>query len=354
MARLLASTGYEVHIIEWDREDSKPRTEIEKGILFNRLRLKAGYGLAAFHLVPVWIVFAFIQIVVGNYRIVQPQNLDCLIPTFLATLLGRDTRIVYDLADFYGDYVADIPIVNSACVMLERVLIRNVDVAILVSERQTLQVRRQNLPEKVILFYNMPTLDSCKLDLKDRKPVSTFSLFYAGILSVDRVNLLLNVAQAIEGLRASLVVAGFGASEHSIRQLSLVNKQVVFLGKLDHEKVMEFTKTSDIALLPYNPTRLNNRIGLPNKFFESMGCGTLMLVQRDTYIGEIVEREGIGIVIDFTNLEEIRRVVESVINSKGNDIQLLKDKARQLYVEKFDPRKISDKYVDMVKILVSK
>ena len=359
MAKVLANVGYITHVIEWDRTGLKPKIEVKNGIVFKRLRLKATYGLRTFYLLPVWIIFAFIQIIVGNYHIVQPQNLDCLMPTFFAAKFGKRTRILYDLADFYSDaYAVGIPVISWICAILEKLLIRRVDAAILVSERQVLQVEARNLPEKVVLFYNTPNANFRKsnadVPLKKRKNEDVFTLFYAGILSYDRVNLLINVINVIKGLLVKIVIAGFGKYEDLLRRLSEANKQLVFRGYLDYEKVMELTTRADVILLPYDPSYINNRIALPNKFFEAITCGSLLLAPRNTYMGEIVEREKIGIVVDYSDPAEIRHAIGSVINTERNAIRLLKESAKRLYIERFDAKKMNIKYLGLVKSLASK
>ncbi len=359
MAKILAKAGYIVHIIEWDRMGLKPRIEIRNGIVFKRLRLKSTYGLRAFYLIPIWTIYAFIQIIIGNYHIIQPQNLDCMMPTFFSTMPFKRVRIIYDLADFYSDaYVADLPIISWISTLLEKLLIRRADALILVSDRQVMQVEARNLPEKTMLFYNAPDINhGISVDdnrSKNRENRTMFTLFYPGELNYDKVRLLMNVIKAAKGLPVKIAIAGFGKYGDSLQQLSEANKQLIFLGYLDHEKVMGFMKSVDLVLLPYDPTYINNRIGLPNKLFEAMACGSLVLAPRNTYMGEIVEREKIGTVVDFGNPTEIRGVLESVIRSERSIVQLFKQNAKRLYIEKFNPQKINNKYLRIVESLVPK
>ncbi|MEM2529341.1 MAG: glycosyltransferase [Ignisphaera sp.] len=361
MAKILANAGYDVHIIEWDRTGSKPRTEVKNGILFKRLNFKAGYGLKVFYLMPIWFMFVLIQVLIGGYHIIQPQNLDSLLPTLLATKIiriisrKRRGRIIYDLADFYSDaYVADVPIISQLCAILERLLIRKVDAVILVSERQVLQVRARNLPQRVILFYNTPdenfTDDSSPLERGTTENVLT--LFYAGSLSHDRISLLLNVIKAIKSLPVKIIVAGFGEYEDLIRRLSETNMQLVFLGYLEYEKIMKFAKRMDVILLPYDSRYINNRVGLPNKFFEAMACKCLILAPSNTYMGEIVEKNKIGITVDYNDPAAIRHAVRSILSTEKNTIETFKDRAKVFYIKRFNQQKINMKYLELVRSFV--
>jgi len=357
MGKILAHAGYTVHIIEWDRTGSKPRIEVKDGIVFKRLRLKAGYGLSTAHLTPFWTVFAFIQMLLGNYDIVQPQNLDCLMPAFLYVKPVRRRRIIYDLADFYSDaFVVGVPFVSWMIKHMERFLARSVDALILASERQILQVGVANLPKKVATFYNAPDVNFSSNDgagieedrFKGEKDEHGFILFYAGQLSHDRVRLLLNVIDAIKGLPVGISIAGFGEYEKYVQHLTAGNKQISYLGFLTHEKVMQLSRKADLILLPYDSSHFNDRIGLPHKLFESMASGALVLAPRNTYLGESVDREKIGFVADYSSLKDIRHVLSLVISAQKSTVQSFKQNAKMLYLEKFSPQKLSEIYLSVV------
>lgn len=357
MAQVLADEGYAVHVIEWDRSGQKPKVEVKNKIVFKRLTLRAANRLRIFCLVPVWILYSFIQILIGNYRIVQPQNLDCLIQTFLATRCVRHGRIVYDLADFYRDaYVVSMPIVSPMCAILEKQLIRRVDAAILVSERQVLQVEARNLPEKVVLFYNVPDVNLGKSNNADLsrtvKNEDCFTLFYAGILGYDRVSLLMNVICAIRDLPVKILIAGFGEYERSLHCLSETNRQLTFLGRLDHEDVIQCTMRADVVLLPYDSNYVNNRIGLPNKFFEAMTLGKLVLAPDNTYMGEIVTEEKTGFVVDYHSAKELHAKIQSMVHNDEKVTLAFGRNARRLYKERFDLDKLVSNYRGLVQSLV--
>lgn len=357
MAKILANAGYIVHVIEWDRMGLKPRIEVKDRIVFKRLRLKSPYGLRSFYLFPVWFIFALVQLVIGNYDIIQPQNLDCMVPTFFSTRLFKRARVIYDLADFYRDaYLPDVPIANSLAGLLEKLLIRRANALILSSERAVLQVEERNLPQKAMMFYNAPDIDSIRMNdnsFSHQTRESTFTIFFPGLLNYDRVKPLLNVIKAVKGLPLKIVIAGFGEYEDLLQQLSETNKQLDFLGYLDHKKIMQLTKKADLMLLTYDPSYTNNRIGLPNKLFEAMACGSLILAPRNTYMGEFAVREKIGMVVDYNDLTEIRQVIKSVIENGRKSTLLSIEDTRRLYFEKFSPQKMNSEYLKLVESLAS-
>ena len=359
MAKILARAGYDVHIIEWDRSGSKPKLERADGITFKRLKLKAGYGLRIFYLIPIWLLFSLIQLMLKNYTLMQPQNLDCLIPAFLVTRFSRRRRIIYDLADFYGHaYLVGFPIISQLASIVERLLIRRVDALILVSERQLLQIGTKNLPKNLVYFYNAPEVDVKTVCRAENRSFSehelTFDLFYGGILSYDRVRLLVNVINAVKGLPVKVIIAGFGECEGILKSLSESGKQVVFLGRLSHKKLLEYTMKANAILLPYDPRILNCRIGLPNKLFEAMLCESLILAPHGTYMAEIVKKYQAGIVIDYNDVKELRKIIKETINIQRNKISLILQNAKKLFFKKYNPRKMARYYLELVNSLATK
>jgi hypothetical protein len=89
MAKTLAEDGHSVTILEWDRECSRPSSESRGNVSFRRLGVKAPYGRWAAVLFPVWLGFVLINLVLRRYDVVQPQNLDNLIPVYLASKTRR-------------------------------------------------------------------------------------------------------------------------------------------------------------------------------------------------------------------------------------------------------------------------
>ena len=358
MAKILAKSGYTVHIIEWDRVGTEPKTEFKDGILFKRLKLRSPYSFRSFHLIPFWLIYASIQLIVGNYDIIQPQNLDCMLPAFPSAKLTRHARIIYDLADFYRDaYVTDMPIVSSLSAILERLLIRTSNALILSSERAILQVEEKNIPDKKIMFYNSPDVDfKVNVDKKEvsDKAKNKLTLFYPGLLNYDRAKPLLNVIKSVRDLPVEITILGFGEYEHIFQQLSKTNKQLTFLGFMSHKETLELAKKADIMLLTYDTSYFNNRIGLPNKLFEAIARGNLILAPRHTYMGEIVVKEKIGIVVDYNNPAEIREAIKSILDKESSEIQLAKKHAKELYIKKYSPQKMNDIYLEMVKSLNQK
>lgn len=357
MARALAGHGYEVYIIEWDRSGSKLKIEKKDGIIYRRLTLKAPFGILLFFLLPLWHMYIFIQTLVNSYQIVQPQNLDCLLPIIFSSKLLRKRKIVYDLADFYADaYVNNIPLIRNICALTERILIKCfVDCLILVSEKQLSQVGFQNVPGKVIIIYNSPDASEIamcmSLDNEESEKVrknGVIVLLYAGVLPLDRVRLLLNVYKAINGLPVKLLIAGYGEFESFFKKINLERSSIKFLGSLPHEEVLKLSKIADAIILPYDPVIYNNRIGLPNKLFDAMATGSIILAPANTYMGQITSLYNIGFIVDYNDINSIRNALKNIMNLSTSTREEIKKRARKVFEEKFSFERLKERYIKTI------
>jgi hypothetical protein len=89
-ARALAKRGHEVSVLEWDRGGDLPEEEVRDGITFIRYRRRSGYGKKAALNMIGWLIFQLSFLLSEDFDLIQPQNLDSLLPTYVALRILRD------------------------------------------------------------------------------------------------------------------------------------------------------------------------------------------------------------------------------------------------------------------------
>ena len=151
--------------------------------------------------------------------------------------------------------------------------------------------------EKVYITHNF--YDSKLFIIKDkllaRKNINIDNnfkiIFYAGGLrKLKNVDILINsVSQISKEYRLKLLIAGSGYEENNLRSLAEeknIMDSVIFVGRLDSKKIIEYYNAADLFCL------VSKNEGLPNVIVESLLCGTPVIA---TSVGEIPVLIKVGI-----------------------------------------------------------
>jgi glycosyltransferase involved in cell wall biosynthesis len=342
MAKTLAEDGHSVTILEWDRECSRPSSESRGNVSFRRLGVKAPYGRWAAVLFPVWLGFVLINLVLRRYDVVQPQNLDNLIPVYLASKTRR-FKIVYDLADFYADaYLVGVPLLAYLSQATERLLVRNVDGLILMSEKQLVQIGRNNVPNRWTVIYNSPD-DAVQPDaVRDDRTYSTLIVFYGGVLARERLKLLTVMKVAADMHGVDLLIAGFGEYEQLVENVARRLPNVQFLGRLAHRDIMQLSSQAHVILIPFDASYANVQVALPNKFFEGLALAKPVMVPVGTYMAELCSKFRFGLSVDYDDEEDVRRTLLRLQDSDLRDE--LSRNAASTYARLFDSTLMKRRY----------
>ena len=85
----------------------------------------------------------------------------------------------------------------------------------------------------------------------------------------------------------------------------------------------------DIMFAIYDPVVPNHKYSAPNKVYEAMRYGKPIIVAKGTGIDKLVEREKMGISIDYTNesFEEVLKYISTNIN----EIKYMGKRAKMAY-----------------------
>lgn len=352
MAQVLAKSGYRVFVLEWDRDPASKQAMFATSISSIKVKMTTPYGPRAALKLALWWGFISSYVLLHQFNVVQPQNLDNLFPISFICRIKR-TKVIYDIADFYSE--AFIPLSLSVLQRLvskiERILIKTTNFSLIVDESRYKQIGAIETPIKVI--YNSPSEEVLNnLQRKDLIAVNQkFTVFYAGILSEDRG--LRSLVQAVKGLDdIELVVAGFGNIEAEFVQLIKGIPNIRFLGRVTYEKVISISLACDCIVALYDPKVPNNVYASPNKLFEAMMCGKPIIVSLGTSMANIVAEEKCGIGVPYNNITEIKAAIKRLKNNQGF-ASFLGGNGRAAYRRKYNWKRMEKTLLDLYKSNVS-
>ena len=176
------------------------------------------------------------------------------------------------------------------------------DTLFLVDESRYEQVKGAKI-KKLVYIYNSPQE---YYPIKEKENLKNkLIIFYAGLL--DRSRGLEYVIDAVKELEfTKLIIAGNGNYKNDIEKESEQNNNIIYLGWLNHDDVLEMSFQADILFAFYDPKIPNNRYASPNKLFESMMCEKPIIMNSETSASKIVQNENCGITIGYGNVKFIK------------------------------------------------
>lgn len=149
---------------------------------------------------------------------------------------------------------------------------------------------------------NLSNLKHLNFNFKDKK----LNISYIGALRDLEVNL-----EFIESLKNSVNISlfyhGEGVINKNIHKYVVKNniQNVQLTGRYNRKDEGDLYYNSDVInVLRYNDS-INNKTALPNRLYNAVFQGKILLALKGTYLAELVEMYNLGLTIDsFSNLEE--------------------------------------------------
>ena len=142
-------------------------------------------------------------------------------------------------------------------------------------------------------------------------------IVYQGALNVGRgLEWILNAMPLIKNAR--LLIIGDGDIADSLKQMVLkldIGEKVIFTGRIEGEKMREFTTTADIGLCILENKGLSYYYSLPNRIFDYLNAGVQVLATDFPEIRNIVETHKTGVLISNYEPEYLASVINEMLKN---------------------------------------
>lgn len=334
----LKKNGYLVSLIIWDR--SWP-LQIDADITVKSLKLDTPVGnLKNIFYLPIWWTFIIFWTLQTKWDVIHTVNFDTYLVSILIAKLERKP-IIYDIFDFYGDMTVKFlrPIITN----LDKFILRFADGIIIADDSRIYQIGKNiknlivtinNTPEESIFIKNRKTINEEEYkgfndDIKSIQDKFTynekgkdgeeFKIFIGGQIEEERgIYQIISAIKEIEGVE--LIVKGF-CSEKAFRNrlFSLIKdtKNIdMDLNGVPYDEIIQNTLKADLTLALYDPSVPNNKYASPNKLFESMASEIPIIVNENTPMADIVEKEECGITVPYENKDAIKNAISVIKNNQ--------------------------------------
>lgn len=322
-AKYLITLGFDVEILCWDRENEYLGREDEMidGIKIKRFfpYSKYGTGFKQF--------FAYIRFINNCRSYLQKKEYDFLHCHDLDGIIvgsinkKKSAKLIFDMHEFYEGKVNK-KIIKLFIRYLTNMMQNRSNWLIFVNRTQIESVHVKN-KNKLIELPNYPeykSLGELNKNVSDHLRIS-----YIG--SVRQFNELKNLMIASKDIeRIKVLIHGTGNAYKRLKKIEREYKKSSITGKYHFSKIPELYQNTDILYCVFDMSNINWKTGFSVKFYEAIITKTPIIVSKGSAMEEFVIQKDIGFVVDGSNVNEIRILLNKININK----ELLEKKIKNL------------------------
>jgi glycosyltransferase involved in cell wall biosynthesis len=235
-----------------------------------------------------FMIFSFIKLfklnIKNKYQIIHVHNPpDFIVLSAIPFKIFSNTKIILDLHDMLPEAVSSNFEVDENHIfvriarLIERLAIKCSDAIICTNTYDKEIILSRNIidPEKIFIVMNTPDTELFKIEhlrKEDFKLENKFVILFEGTIWKRRG--IQTVIEAVEKLKDKIpiyfVILGDGPDLEYFKNIvndKNLNAFIEFTGWVDLKTLSEYISISDVCLIPFLKTKVNER-GVPNKLFE--------------------------------------------------------------------------------------
>jgi len=155
---------------------------------------------------------------------------------------------------------------------------------------------------------------------------------YVGVLQPDRgIDQIISAAHVVG---AKLTIAGFGLLADLCVSENKKGGLMKYYGRISYKEALALQRGATAIMALYDPTVPNNLFAAPNKLFEAMMLARPIITSAGTLAAEIVDREGIGLIVPYGNVQRLGDAMR-FLASHPEECKRMGRKGRQLYEQHY-------------------
>jgi hypothetical protein len=251
-------------------------------------------------LTPLWILNTAFALRKSTVRLVYSADLEA----GLAALLSGKPYI-YDVLDTYADRYNIPRYVKQLLRKVEQNVLRESEVGIHVAEYR--KITLGDITNKTDIMFIVPNSPLAK-DLPLARPNREFDVIATGNIDANRgCDQLLRVASELQ-LRVALV----GRIDEKLKDEHESNRYFTFFNYVSSREALELCSKSRAIFAAYNPQVNINILAAPNKIYDSIFCGTPLVMNREIHISNWIEEVGIGVCFSWNDDVSLRSALAQI------------------------------------------
>lgn len=317
-ASALIENGYEVSFFGWDRARNHSSAQKKiTGVDATIVGIKSAFG-GGFkrNLIPLirfnLCLFFYLLRYHKSFDVIHACDFDTAFAASAAALI-INKPLVYDIFDYYVDSFSVPRRLKKTIERFDHWVMDKSKIVIVCTENRREQIQYAE-QDKVIVIHNAPPMVNCSSEQFGHDS-SVIKLVYVGILQEGRLLREL-LAEVESNTKLELDIAGFGQLESVVKSYSLRVNRIRYYGQVPYDRALELESCADVMLALYDPEIPNHKYAAPNKFYEALMFGKPLIVTKGIGIDRIIEDEGFGVSVDYTQ-EGLRKGISRIVELIG-------------------------------------
>ncbi|MBN1216002.1 MAG: glycosyltransferase [Candidatus Lokiarchaeota archaeon] len=323
-AQMFSEKGNNVEILCCDRLYNNPKREKLDKINIRFVRSFLSKKKLNVLTMPFFLLYLYLKYLIKTIKkpkidIIYSYTLD-LLPISILLKKIKKSKLIYDSAEYYpGMIINYVP--KFIYYMVRAIyykLAKKADYVITTNKLLEYQFKLAkvkkvkiiaNVPDTNIFFFNENNRNKIRNDLKIPNNTIVFSFIgfmaeFRGLEEMVQASKILSK----ENNNFKILIIGKGPKKQEImRRIEVNGLKEFFIIKdfIELNSVPQYLSASDVVFILYNPDKLNNWYGVPNKLFEAMACERAVIGSNFGNLKNLINDIKCGLLVDMKNPKDI-------------------------------------------------
>lgn len=326
-ASALVTAGYDVTVVDIERDATRPSQEDIQGIHFRHVIMPSRFVRSRF---KPWFVFKVaLAILRGALMVLRtPADVyhahdDNTLPACSLTATLRRKRLIFDAHELplTQRNVMRWPPLNALGRWALRRIVPRCAGVLTVSPPIVEEIHRRYGGRRATLVRNIPpyAAPTSSNRLRERlgvDPQTRIALYQGGLQSNRSLDILVRAGKYL-GPDERIVLMGPGPLFSTLEALALregVADRVKLLPPVPYEELLEWTASADVGLIVFDSDySLSIHYCLPNKLFEYLMAGVPILASPLPAVAEVIARYEVGAIAPSIAPEVVARSISALL-----------------------------------------
>jgi glycosyltransferase involved in cell wall biosynthesis len=241
---------------------------------------------------------------------------------------------------------------------LEKFIYRGANAIVALSPAIQSAIEKKVRHKQIYQLPNMADTDFYKPSIKQPALEKKFSVqnkfvvSYIGAIGIaNGLDYFLECARTSQraNLPIHFIMCGDGAMQEGLKKFSkqLELKNISILPFRNRDGVCEILNITDASFICYKPVKVLET-GSPNKYFDGLAAGKLMIINFGGWIKEEIERERCGVVVEAQHPTDFVKKIAPFLENRTL-LEEYQKSARALAEKKYSRNMLSEHFAEIIK-----